>query len=284
MLVSRETIYRALYVQGRGALKRELTRHLRTGRTLRKPQRRPDRRLTRIRDMVNIGQRPPEVEDRAVPGHWEGDLITAEQNKTAIGTLVERATGFVLLLHLPDDHGAAAVQKAMVEAESAARNAAPDSDLGPWHREANHAQIAAATDLDIYFCNPTHPGNGAATRTPTGSSGNTSPRAPTCCSGAPASSTTSPQNSTTAPANPSPGRPSRSTRPATVEPTRSIHRCHHRVNPPMEGVTHLIRIHHHPRRPSGRLGFRCVGSSVTEPKGLGSRSAVDPATGRPCAR
>jgi transposase, IS30 family len=158
MRVSHETIYRALYVQGRGALKRELTRHLRTGRTLRKPQRRPDRRLSRIPNMINISERPPEIEDRAVPGHWEGDLITGTENKTAIGTLVERATGFVLLLHLPDDHGAAAVQKAMIEAMSLL----PDTlrRTLTWDQGiemANHAQIAAATDLDIYFCDPHSP-------------------------------------------------------------------------------------------------------------------------------
>jgi IS30 family transposase len=156
--VSHETIYQTLYVQGRGGLKRELTRHLRTGRTLRKPQRRPDRRLTRILDMVNISERPPEVEDRAVPGHWEGDLITGEQNKSAIGTLVERTTGFVLLLHLPHDHGAAAVQTAMI----AAMSALPDTlrRTLTWDQGiemANHIEIAKATDLDIYFCDPHSP-------------------------------------------------------------------------------------------------------------------------------
>ena len=156
--VSHETIYQTLYVQSRGGLKRELTRHLRTGRTLRKPQRRPDRRLTRIHDMVNISERPPEVEDRAVPGHWEGDLITGEQNKSAIGTLVERATGFVLLLHLPHDHGAAAVQTAMITAMS--QLPATLRQTLTWDQGiemANHAQIAAATDLDIYFCDPHSP-------------------------------------------------------------------------------------------------------------------------------
>jgi len=158
MRVSHETIYRSLYVQGRGELKRELTRHLRTGRALRKPQRRTDQRLHRIANMVNISERPPEVEDRAVPGHWEGDLICGTQNKTAIGTLVERATGFVLLLHLPDDHGALAVQTAMIEAmsvlpETLRRTLTWDQGV----EMANHPQIAAATDLDIYFCDPHSP-------------------------------------------------------------------------------------------------------------------------------
>jgi transposase, IS30 family len=114
MRVSHETIYQSLYIQGRGALKRELTRHLRTGRVVRKPRRKPGQRLQRIKDMVSISERPPEVEDRAVPGHWEGDLIVGKDSKSAIGTLVERKTGFVLLLHLPEDHGAVAVQRAMI--------------------------------------------------------------------------------------------------------------------------------------------------------------------------
>jgi IS30 family transposase len=156
--VSHETIYRSLYVQGRGELKRELTRHLRTGRSLRKPRRQAERRLSRIKDMVSISERPPEVEDRAVPGHWEGDLITGEENKSAIGTLVERTTGFTLLLHLPDDHGAVAVQNAMVEAmsllpQTLRRTLTWDQGI----EMANHAAIAAATDLDIYFCDPHSP-------------------------------------------------------------------------------------------------------------------------------
>ena len=156
--VSPETIYRSLYIHGKGELNRELTRHLRTGRALRKPRRRPDRRLTRIPDMINISERPAEVDSRAVPGHWEGDLITGKENKSAIGTLVERATSFVLLLHLPDDHGALTVQTAVIEAtsglpETLRRTLTWDQGI----EMANHAQIAAATDLDIYFCDPHSP-------------------------------------------------------------------------------------------------------------------------------
>jgi transposase, IS30 family len=158
MRVSHETIYRSLYVQARGELKRELTRHLRTGRALRKPRRRPERRLSRIKDMVSISQRPAAVEDRAVPGHWEGDLITGAENKSAIGTLVERVSGFVLLLHLPDDHGALAVQNAMVEVmsglpETLRRTLTWDQGI----EMANHVAIAQATELDIYFCDPHSP-------------------------------------------------------------------------------------------------------------------------------
>jgi len=90
MWVSTETIYQSLYVTSRGALRRELARCLRTGRQLRKPGRCVGQRKNRIPDMVNIADRPQEADDRAVPGHWEGDLMIGKYNKTAIGTLVER--------------------------------------------------------------------------------------------------------------------------------------------------------------------------------------------------
>lgn len=158
MRVSHETIYQSLYVQGRGALRRELTACLRTGRALRRPRRTATERRGRIPDMVHISQRPAEADERAVPGHWEGDLITGAENKSAIGTLVERATGYVMLLHLPDAHGALDVQEAMIEAMAQVparlrRTLAWDQGV----EMRNHAQIAAATDLDIYFCDPHSP-------------------------------------------------------------------------------------------------------------------------------
>jgi transposase, IS30 family len=104
MLVSTETIYQSLYVQSRGALRRELTRYLRTGRSLRKPGRQVGQRKNRIPDMVSIAERPPEADDRAVPGHWEGDLLIGKRNATAIGTLVERASGYAMLVPLPDGY------------------------------------------------------------------------------------------------------------------------------------------------------------------------------------
>jgi IS30 family transposase len=163
MWVSHETIYQSLYVQGRGALRRELTACLRTGRAVRKPRRQAGQRhhrrgQERIPDMVNIADRPAEAADRAVPGHWEGDLIVGKNNGSAIGTLVERTTRFVLLLHLPHHHGAAEVADAMITVMSHL----PDTlrrtltwDQGIEMR--NHAQIAAATDLAIYFCDPHAP-------------------------------------------------------------------------------------------------------------------------------
>ena len=101
MRICHETIYQALYVQGRGALRRELTSCLRTGRALRKPRRWVDQRRERIKDKVMISGRPAEVVDQAVPGHWEGDLIVGQDSASAIGTLVERTTRFTMLLTCP---------------------------------------------------------------------------------------------------------------------------------------------------------------------------------------
>jgi transposase, IS30 family len=159
MWVSHETIYQALYVQTRGALKRELTRHLRTGRALRKPRRRGPERRGRIADMVNISQRPKEVQDRAIPGDWEGDLILGStESGSAIGTLVERASGFTMLLHLPGAHTAHNVANAMITKvgelpEQLRRSLTWDQGM----EMANHRQIAEATGLDIYFCDPHAP-------------------------------------------------------------------------------------------------------------------------------
>ena len=150
MRVSYETIYQGLYVQGRGALNRELSACLRTGRALRKPRRNAAERRGRIAGMVNISERPAEVEDRAVPGHWEGDLITGTENKSAIGTPVERATGYVILLHLPQAHGAVEVQDAMVEATwSLPANLRRTLTWDQGREMSNHVQIADVTELDI---------------------------------------------------------------------------------------------------------------------------------------
>jgi IS30 family transposase len=159
MWVSHETVYQALYVQGRGALKRELTRHLRTGRSLRKPRRKSEERRGRIPDMVPIAERPAEVEDRAVPGEWEGDLILGStESGSAIGTLVERASGFTMLLHLPTDHTAAAVAAAMIDKMSQLPQQLRRSLTWDQGSEmSNHVQIAEATGLDIYFCDPRSP-------------------------------------------------------------------------------------------------------------------------------
>ena len=159
MQVSHETIYRALFVQGRGELRRDLTRCLRTGRALRRPRRRVDgRRAERIPNMVMISDRPAEVADRAVPGHWEGDLLLGGGNTSAIGTLVERRTRFTMLLHLPDDHGAQAVRDAIV-AQITTLPAALRRSL-TWDQGIElrrHAEITLTAELPVYFCNPASP-------------------------------------------------------------------------------------------------------------------------------
>src|SRR6266700_5772165 len=158
MRVSHETIYQAIYVQGRGALRRELAACLRTGRALRKPRRREGERRGKIPGMVMISERPAEAEDRAVPGHWEGDLIIGAANRSAIGTLVERSTRFVMLLHLPDGYGPERVAAAMTQAMGGLPDAIRRSLTWDQGKEmAGHAQIAVAADLDIYFCDPHSP-------------------------------------------------------------------------------------------------------------------------------
>jgi len=158
MRVSPETIYQSLYVQSRGALRRDLAVCLRTGRALRRPSRKVGQRKNRIPNMINISERPPEVEDRAVPGNWEGDLIIGKQNQTAIGTLVERRTGYTMLLHLPDGYKPEQVRDAL----AAKIKTLPDSlrlsltwDQGPEMRDWKHVSIDA--DIDIYFCDPHSP-------------------------------------------------------------------------------------------------------------------------------
>jgi transposase, IS30 family len=159
MWVSPEAMYQAIYVQGRGSLRRELHQCLRTKRAIRRPHHQPGTRRGRIPDMINISERPAEVADRAVPGHWEGDLILGSTaSGSAIGTLVERSTRFVMLLHLPNDHTAESVQNAIVTKitelpEHLRRSLTWDQGS----EMANHQAIAAATDLDIYFCDPHSP-------------------------------------------------------------------------------------------------------------------------------
>jgi IS30 family transposase len=159
MQVSHETIYQELYVQGRGQLRRELTRALRTGRALRRPRRVPDQRGRRqIPAELMISQRPAEAADRAVPDHWEGDLILGKDNTSAIGTLVERTTRFVMLLHLPGRHDAEAIRDAMVSAVQTLPVALRRSL--PWDQGSEmsrHSDITLATELPIYFCDPHSP-------------------------------------------------------------------------------------------------------------------------------
>jgi IS30 family transposase len=159
MHVAHETIYQALYVQGRGELRRELAKCLRTGRAVRRPQRRPDQRRPRFQaPMLMISERPAEVEDRAVPGHWEGDLIVGANSQSAIATLVERSTRYVLLAHLPDGHAAEQVRDALVSTIKTLPTHLRRSLTWDQGCEMGaHHLITMATDMPIYFCDPASP-------------------------------------------------------------------------------------------------------------------------------
>jgi transposase, IS30 family len=157
MRVSHETIYQSLFVQGRGELRRELTRCLRSGRTARKPQG-SQSNGSRIPNMVMISDRPAEIEDRAVPGHWEGDLILGAGGRSAVGTLVERSTRYVLLLHLPGDKTAANVATVMAKAISTLPSELARSITWDQGIEMNHHEtFTTATGIPVYFCDPHSP-------------------------------------------------------------------------------------------------------------------------------
>jgi IS30 family transposase len=158
MQVSTETIYQSLYVQSRGALKQELTRCLRTGRAVRRPSRKVGQRKNRIPNMINISERPAEAGDRAVPGHWEGDLIIGRKNLSAIGTLVERSTNYTMLLHLPDGYtpelvrdALAAKIKTLPDVLRASLTWDQGPEMGKWK------QVSVDADIDIFFCDPHAP-------------------------------------------------------------------------------------------------------------------------------
>ncbi len=158
MRVSTETIYQSLYVQSRGALRRDLARCLRTGRAMRRPCRQAGQRKNRIPDMINISKRPAAAEDRAVPGHWEGDLIIGKRNLSAIGTLVERTTGYTMLVHLPDGYKPEQVRDALaakIQTIPEILRASLTWDQGPEMRDWKAVSVDA--DIDIYFCDPHAP-------------------------------------------------------------------------------------------------------------------------------
>jgi len=157
MRVSHETVYQSLFIQGKGALRKELWRCLRTGRATRRPQGRPKSTKGQIRDMVMISERPAAVEDRAVPGHWEGDLLMGKR-QTAIGTLVERWSRYVMLFALPDGNSAEAVRVAL--AANVQRLPEHLWESLTWDRGkemAQHTQFTVDTGVQVYFCDPNSP-------------------------------------------------------------------------------------------------------------------------------
>jgi len=159
MRVSHETIYRTLFVQARGALRKELTTCLRTGRAQRRPQLRLEQSgAGRLRNMILISDRPPEIEDRAVPGHWEGDLIIGKGGRSAIGVLVERASRYVVLLHLPHGRTAEDVRAALTRHISklpAQLRRTLTWDQGK--EMAEHVRFTLDTKMTVYFCDPHSP-------------------------------------------------------------------------------------------------------------------------------
>ena len=156
MQVSHETIYQSLYVQGRGALRKELWQALRTGRARRRPQGRPGSTKGQIRDMVMISERPAEVEDRAVPGHWEGDLIMGKR-KTSIGTLVERQSRYVMLFQVPDNT-AESVRVALTDTVKKLPEHLWKSLTWDQGTEmAQHATFTIDTGVQVFFCDPKSP-------------------------------------------------------------------------------------------------------------------------------
>ena len=157
MRVSHETIYQSLFVQAKGGFRKDLVQCLRTGRTRRRAQSRVTRAGS-IKDMVMISDRPAEIEDRAVPGHWEGDLILGRNNRSAIVTLVERSTRFLMMIALPDDHKAETVATAIAEHITtlpAQLRRSITWDQGSEMTE--HVKFTIATDIAVYFCDPHSP-------------------------------------------------------------------------------------------------------------------------------
>jgi IS30 family transposase len=156
MRISHETIYQSLYVQGRGALRRELTASLRTGRAIRRPARRAP--TQHVPDKVLISERPAEAGDRAIPGHWEGDLISGRHNRSAIATLVERSTRYVQLVALPEGRTAPAVRDALIASVQTLPTQLWRSLTWDQGAEmADHRTFTIATGIDVYFCDPHSP-------------------------------------------------------------------------------------------------------------------------------
>jgi IS30 family transposase len=153
--VSHEAIYRALYVQGRGGLRKELTSHLRRGRARRRTG---AERKGRFHDMVMLAERPPEADDRAVPGHWEGDLLLGAGCRSQVGMLTERTTRLTLLFALPHDRTAASVSAALAEIIQTLPSHLVRSLTWDQGKEmARHAQFTIDTGVEVYFCDPRAP-------------------------------------------------------------------------------------------------------------------------------
>jgi IS30 family transposase len=158
MWISHETIYESLYLQARGALRTELTLALRTGRARRVSRSRATTSRGKIKDMVNISERPPEAADRAVPGFWEGDLIIGRANKSQVATLVERTTRFVMLVKIPYDRNAERVAALLAKKMKTLPEFLRNSVTWDQGKEmARHADFTIQTGMPVYFCDPHSP-------------------------------------------------------------------------------------------------------------------------------
>ena len=159
MRISHETIYKSLFVQARGALRKELTICLRTGRTQRRPLLRTELSgKGRLQNMIMISDRPPEAEDRAVPGHWEGDLIIGKGGRSAIGTLVERSSRYVMLFRLPHGRSAEAVRTGLTRVIATLPAELRKTLTWDQGKEmADHLRFTTDTNMEVYFCDPHSP-------------------------------------------------------------------------------------------------------------------------------
>ena len=156
--VSHETIYKSLYIQARGALKKELIQHLRRSRALRRSRHHTQKTANhgRILDTVSITERPPEADDRALPGHWEGDLVFGSNN-SQIATLVERHTRYVMLVKVPTKHTEVVIDALIKHAHKLPRELYKSLSWDRGKEMADHKRFSLATDIDVYFCDPQQP-------------------------------------------------------------------------------------------------------------------------------
>ena len=156
--VSHETIYQSLFIQARGALKKELTAHLRSQRTIRRSKHSKSKGVGQgeIKDIVSIRERPPEVEDRAVPGHWEGDLIAGSKN-THIATLVERKTRYVMLVKVNSRDTKTVIKALIKQSKKLPKELYKSLTWDRGKELADHKEFSLATDIKVYFCDPRSP-------------------------------------------------------------------------------------------------------------------------------
>ncbi len=157
MRISPETIYQSLYVQSRGRFRKDLTRYLRTGRSKRKPRSSSGAGRGKIAEMVMISERPAEVADRAVPGHWEGDLIVGKAGRSFIGTLVERQTRYVLLAELADAKTETVTAAIAHQIQRLPEQLKRSLTWDQGHEMAGHLGFSVATGVAVYFCDPHSP-------------------------------------------------------------------------------------------------------------------------------